>query len=229
MNLSDLGLIDEISIHNNHEILIHPTYREKIRKIFGLILIICIILFILSSIFIYIFIKKQELSSKINENMKLRNETKEMFNRPKIKVGTKFGDITGYDFDDSLIEKFTFSYYIRGIQFRPTLTPLHWFQCFYSTFDNPDHMIKGDLHGIREDSDDIAEFFLEKDEKISKIQLKIDTIQLFDHGTPSLRTQLIMAMRFYTTKGRISPTIDHINGQIYSEEFDGYYLGYVSG
>ncbi len=128
-----------------------------------------------------------------------------------------------------MIRKFTLSHYVRGVIFLPDWYPLHWFQCLYSSPDNLEDIIEGDIHGIREINDTFQRFLLDKDEKIDKIQVKVDNVQLIEDDIPTIRTRLIMGIRFFTTKGRKSRTIDDIKGQMYIEQFDGYTLGYVTG
>jgi hypothetical protein len=137
--------------------------------------------------------------------------------------------MTGYDFDDSLTTKLPLSHYVRGIIFLADWYPLNWFQCLYSSLDDPENLIEGDIHGMQHINDTYQRLFLDKDEQIDKIEVKIDYVQLYQNGIPSLRTRLIMGIRFFTTKGRKSQSIDNIPGERYIEQFDGYILGYVTG
>ncbi len=50
--------------------------------------------------------------------------------------------------------------------------------------------------------------------KMCKIEIKVDVIQLYD--IPSTRTQLIMGILFFTTKGRTSQSIDDVKGDTIS-------------
>lgn len=221
--MDELGLLDDTLIYDHLDIP-YSTHRRRIRIIIGISLIVFIITLILSSIFIYFIIKKQQFSPTVHEKIK-----SSIINEANIKSGIKFGDTTGFEFDDSLAEKFTYFHSIRGIRIRPDRSPLHWFQCFYSSSDNPENMIEGAIHGLKEDNDSFEDFFLDKDEKITKIQIKVDYVQLYQNDILSFRPLLIMAMRFYTTKGRTSRSIDYVDGQMYTEEFPGYTLGYISG
>jgi len=137
--------------------------------------------------------------------------------------------MTGYDFDDSLTTKMTLSHYVCGIIFLPDWYPLNWFQCLYSSKNDPENIIEGDIHGMKHINDTYQRFFLGKDEKINKIQVKIDYVQLYKDGIPTIYTRLIMGIRFFTTKDRKSQSIDNIPGETYIEQFDGYILGYVTG
>jgi hypothetical protein len=128
-----------------------------------------------------------------------------------------------------LIRKFTLSHYVRGVIFLPDWHPLHWLQFLYSSLDNLEDIIEGDIHGMREINDTFQRFFLDKDERIDKIQIKVNTTQLIEGDIPTVRIRLIRGIRFFTTKGRKSRTIDDIKGQMYIEQFDGYTLGYVTG
>jgi hypothetical protein len=40
---------------------------------------------------------------------------------------------------------------------------------------------------------------------------------------------MVRGLRFFTTNGRASPSLDHADGKLDTEQFDGYSLGYISG
>ncbi|CAF3792782.1 unnamed protein product [Rotaria sp. Silwood1] len=145
-----------------------------------------------------------------------------------IRAGFKFGGVGGSHFDDSLTPNFTCSHYLSGIIFQNDPVPLNWIQFLYSSLLDPQNVIEAKLHGTRYKTDSVQQFLLDKDEKISKIQMKIDNITLYinkiQHSVPIIR-----GLRVFTTKGRVSQSIDRVNGQSATESFDGYAVGYVTG
>jgi hypothetical protein len=145
-----------------------------------------------------------------------------------IRAGTKFGGTGGDAFNDSSIRNFTCSHFLRGIITPRGMIPLNWFQSLYSSSHDPDQIIETNTHGSRPNTDIEERFLFEKDEKISKIQLKIASISLLVDGIKKC-APLIRAIRFFTTKGRSTPSIDHADGESFTEQFDGYTLGYMTG
>jgi len=72
-------------------------------------------------------------------------------------------------------------------------------------------------------------FDLNQDEKIYKVQINVfDLLFLITNGT-SYTTKVIKALKFFTTKGRSIPPYNSQTGKIFTEEFGGYTLGYVTG
>ncbi len=82
------------------------------------------------------------------------------------------------------------------------------------------NILKLTLHGNNGDSSAKEEFRLDINERVSKVQVVVLSGQLglYIHG-----------VRFFTTYGQTSQSIDSIGGTIQTEEFDGYILGYVTG
>jgi len=64
MDINQLGLPDDSLLDH----IDYRTYRRKINKILMISIIICFILLILSILFVYLFIKKQELSLSIQHS-----------------------------------------------------------------------------------------------------------------------------------------------------------------
>jgi hypothetical protein len=146
-----------------------------------------------------------------------------------IKAGEKFGDITGSAFDDSLMNNFTSFDYFRGIITQSDSILLHWIQCFYSSNSSSEDFLPGIIHGIRDPNDLGQPFFLDEDENVDKVQVKLDNVQLYDNHVPVGNPRLVIAIRFFTTKGRSSPDISQARGDNYTEQYPGYTLGYIAG
>jgi hypothetical protein len=215
MNISDLGPPDD-QLLDDHNYVYYPTYRRQILLKIIIVFTTCFILISLTSIFLFIFTKKQHSLPSIQDNV-------------RIKIGKIFGNSTITSFDDSLIENFTTSHRLREIIMRLDSDCLGWIQCFYSLDSHPEDILRGATYGLREPTDVGEKFRLDKDERIFKVQIKIDYVQLFKDGAPSMKPQLIRNLRFFTTKGRSTPEIDHFSGEMYTEEFEGYTLGYLTG
>ncbi len=106
--------------------------------------------------------------------------------------------------------------------------PSDWFQFLYSSTNQPDQMIKGDIRGSRSE-EDISEFFLlDKDEKVYKVQIVYENTPYWKNNIKRI-VPTVRGIRLFTTKGRASPSIDHAQGTKVIEQFDGYTVGYVSG
>lgn len=147
---------------------------------------------------------------------------------PPIIAGEKFGDIQGSAFDDSLMNSFTSFHYFRGIIMQ-TDDILHWIQCFYSSNSSSEDFLPGIIHGIRDPTDLGEPFFLDEDEKIDKVQVKVRNVKLYNNHVVVGNPRLVVAVRFFTTKGRSSPDISQVTGDNYTEKYSGYTLGYIAG
>jgi len=64
MDISEIGLPDDSLLDH----IDYQTHRRKMNRIIIISMTICIILLILSTLFIYLFIKKQQLSSSIKQS-----------------------------------------------------------------------------------------------------------------------------------------------------------------
>ncbi len=126
------------------------------------------------------------------------------------------------------MDHFTSFDYIRGVIVQPD-TILHWIQCFYSSNSSSKSFRLGPIHGFREPQDRGELFFLDEEERISKVQVKLEYVQLYDDNVPAEKPKLVMAIQFFTTKGRSSPDISQAAGEMYTEEYPGYTLGYIAG
>jgi hypothetical protein len=85
------------------------------------------------------------------------------------------------------------------------------------------------MHGIRDDTDVFERFFLDRNETIYKVQVVTKYLTLYKNDKPSFNTTLIRALGLFTTKGRSSESIDHADGQHFTEQYEGYTVGYVAG
>jgi hypothetical protein len=112
---------------------------------------------------------------------------------------------------------------------RSEIVPFDFFRFLYSSPNEPENIIKAKFQGTRREKDTEKQFLLAKDEKIYKVQVKVDDVMLYTNNKPAGTTKLIRAIRFFTTKGQSSQSIDHAGGEMFTEQFDGYTLGYVTG
>ncbi|CAF0942591.1 unnamed protein product [Rotaria sordida] len=87
--------------------------------------------------------------------------------------------------------------------------------------------LKGSHLGIREKDDIEEQFILRNDEKIIKIQVKFQSMPLLMYGNLKF-VPLMRTIRFFNTAGRASrPIDDDDDGAIFTDEVNGYTLGYV--
>lgn len=147
---------------------------------------------------------------------------------PSLKSGARFGGSGGGVFDDSSVKNFTRSHYLRGLITSDQKMPLEWCQFLYSSPDNPENVLQSELQGTRQATDVIQRFFLVQTERIKKVQIVVNSQILY---VDNIRTSvpLICGVRLFATDGQTSPSIDHLEGHFYTEQFDGYTVGYVTG
>ena len=147
-----------------------------------------------------------------------------------IRAGSKFGDNDTGDgqFDDSFTTNFTCSHYLRGMYAQRGFFPSNWFQFVYSSTNQPDQMINGDIHGSGSEKDLSERFLLDKDEKVYKVQVVYEDTPYELNKVKGI-APAVRGIRLFTTKGRASLSIDHAKGTKIIEQFDGYTVGYVSG
>jgi hypothetical protein len=72
-------------------------------------------------------------------------------------------------------------------------------------------------------------FVLNQDEKIYKVQVNVMEMTFTVGNNIGFTTKIIKALKFFTTKGRSIPPYNSQTGKIFTEQFDGYTLGYVTG
>ena len=147
---------------------------------------------------------------------------------PSLKSGTEFGGSGGHDFDDSSARDFTRSHHLHGMITGPKMMPLEWCQFLYFSPDNPENILESELQGTRQTTDIIERFFLIGNERINKVQVIVDSEILYVDNIPK-SVPLIRGIRFFTTNGQASQSIDHLTGDLYTEQLDEYTVGYVTG
>ena len=105
---------------------------------------------------------------------------------------------------------------------------IEWLQFLYSSPHNPGREIESELLGTRREGDIEERFLLEKNETLIRVQVKIPSIHLVVGGAPKW-VALVRGIPLFTTAGRASPAIQNEGGDMLTEEFDGYTLGYARG
>ncbi len=146
---------------------------------------------------------------------------------PLLKSGSKFGGAGGDVFDDSSTRDFTPLHYLCGM-ITGYKMPLEWCQFLYCALDNPENIVESELQGTREKADIIERFCLTGNERINKVQVVVDSMILYVNDIEK-SVPLIQGIRFFTTNGQSSRSIDHLKGDLYTEQFNGYTVGYVTG
>lgn len=131
-----------------------------------------------------------------------------------IKSGQRFGANYGNYFED-----FKSPHYIRGMicYYGGSLLGCKF---LYSSPDKPENILPSKIHGNITRSIRNVEFRLNVSEKINKVQVAV--------GRASWEDIHIQGIRFFTTNGRSSHSIDY-GEQVLTEKFDGYTLGYING
>ena len=126
------------------------------------------------------------------------------------------------------MEDFTRSHYLRGLVTEHATTFTAWCQFLYSFPDDSENILTSEVHGTRPATDVVHRFCLAENERINKVQVVVgNEVVYVDDIERSV--ELIRGVRFFTTHGRVSQSIDHIEGQLHIEQFAGYFVGYVVG
>ncbi len=148
-----------------------------------------------------------------------------------VKAGQKFGGKGGSYFYGSLTKNITYYHYLSGIitSINEEGNFLGSLQVLYSSSQDNGSLIKSKIYGnYGRKPTNAQSFILDKDERINKVQGKLinRTLIIADNSQLVL---LIGEVQFFTTKGRVSPSLDQEDGVKFIEQFEGYTLGYVAG
>ncbi|CAF1658942.1 unnamed protein product [Adineta ricciae] len=148
---------------------------------------------------------------------------------PFVRAGKRFGGTGGHSFDDFTENKLTYSHYLRGMMTGCKDDPLDWCQfCYSSLNDDCQMLIQAGLQGTTERSNTIEQFIINEDERINKVQVVVNCVELLVNGARKL-VPLVRGIRLFTKNGHTSQSIDHLERDLYTEEFEGYFVGYVTG
>ncbi len=105
---------------------------------------------------------------------------------------------------------------------------LESYQFFYRSSSDSRQELKSQFHG-NEEFVKIDEHKFDENEKINKVEGQIvKKIIVLDNGTNTTKV-LITGIQFSTTEDHANPSYDGPLGTSFSESFDGYTLGYVTG
>ncbi|UJR16795.1 hypothetical protein I4U23_003694 [Adineta vaga] len=213
------------------------------------LVLVVIIFFITSFIFLSLFIQKTSLISALRKNSNTSTENDSEMNKTiqflnksmilleqeknqlPIRSGTRFCGVGGGYFDDSLISNFTCSHHLRGMSNQHRSSSSNWFQFHYSSMDRPSPILKSDVHGAKKfdsESDISEQFYLDRDDVVYKIQVLCRNTNYYK-GDKTYTVSAVRAIRLFTKKERSSAPIEDTNGDLYTEQFDGYYVAYATG
>lgn len=105
---------------------------------------------------------------------------------------------------------------------------MDWLKFFYSSQEAPDVIIESGIIGQKGEGSNEEIFFLNSNERVSKVQLKLQIVELIVNGVKkSVKT--VRGVRLFTTSGRASRFFYDDEGEITAEQFDGYTVGYARG
>lgn len=151
-----------------------------------------------------------------------------------IKVGQKFGGLGDggplQSFDDSTSPNFTYAHYLSGLTvFYKYDYP--WCQFIYrSAYDNQSVVLSRIRGNYGSSIDSTHTYHLDADERVDEATVIFTNHVFGDPDKEHFKTVIIKALQFRTTKGRfIPPDFPPFDGDIRSERFPGYTLGYVIG
>ncbi|UJR07506.1 hypothetical protein I4U23_011795 [Adineta vaga] len=198
-------------------------------------------------------IASQENSSRSNNARNINDETnisllnntisdhdKSSLNRSKLNksslrtirlIGNKFGGSGGGSFDDSTSNNFTCSSYLRGIYGEidgdDILTSI---QFIYSYSNDNKNITYGPIRGDEIRSFEKSKrFILDEWERFVKVEgyLAHQMVQMSDETEHNI--VVVTGLQFTTATGRQSPLFGEPSDEKFSEEFDGFTIGYVKG
>ena len=129
-----------------------------------------------------------------------------------IRSGQAFGGGGGSPFQD-----FSSPYYVSGVVVFVSANYLEGFQFVYSNPNCLDNNFTSGLHGSS--SGVKKELYLSGSERINKVQVIVGT----SFGSS------VQDVQFFTTSGRSSESLTANTGTLFTEEFGGCTLGYITG
>lgn len=143
-------------------------------------------------------------------------------------MGKAFGGNIGVAFDDLNTKQSSCVNYFKGFITDAEYHSHDWFQFIYGSENTENPSILSSIHGYRRRNTS-TNFTLDSTERVNRIQVVVDNTSNSGDGDDVNNTSVVRAIRVFTTSGRSSPSIDSINGKLYDETFDGYYVSYVTG
>ena len=129
-----------------------------------------------------------------------------------IRSGQQFGGNGGSPFPN-----FTSPYYVSGVVIFFGANYLQGFQSVYSNPNCLDNNFTSGLHGSSRGVK--KELYLSGSERINKVQVIVGT----SFGSS------VQDVQFFTTSGRSSESLTANTGTLFTEEFGGCTLGYITG
>ncbi len=145
-----------------------------------------------------------------------------------IKAGKKFGGEGGGYFDDSSSSSFTCSHYLNGVVKNIDNNGVIAYQFLYLSSHDNQSRIESIVHGNKPEKINVKPFLLNEGERINKVQIHVinHTFPMSDGSR--FPTKIVNEVIFFTTKNRQTPSnFGHI-GEMFTESFDGYTLGYIT-
>ena len=143
------------------------------------------------------------------------------------KVGQPFGANQGGYFNDFL-ECNLVCHYLNGMMIHVNDQNVESYQFYYASNGDDQSSVKSQIHGDQSFTTK-KEFMFDKNDKIYKVrgQLIGEDI-LLPNGT-KIKTVRITGLEFFSEGGQMSPSYDGPLGEPFTDELDGYTLGYVTG
>jgi len=168
-------------------------------------------------------------TSKINYLFKtLKNNYSIVLDDPLIKAGEQFGNTDGTYFDDSSSSDFTCSHYLYGLLTRTDEDGLESYQFSYNSPHDNQPKIQSRFHG-NENFLQKYEFEFDKNEKIIRVEGQFVNKTLHSANGTNITKLLITGIQFISEQDHVNPLYDGPSDKSFSESFDGYTLGYVTG
>ncbi|CAF0884255.1 unnamed protein product [Adineta ricciae] len=209
----------------------------KANKYLYFILLLLMIILGLSLIIAYVLrIKKNDSLDFREEYEKLLEEQKtknEMIRINERKNSVVFpGQIFGYSieraFDDSSRSDFMSLPYLNGLYVRDNQDGLESYQFFYLSSHDQENVIESEVDGNQTENFK-RKFFFTKNERIIRVQGRLVKKNLVSQNGTSRSISIITGLEFVSRKHRMSPSYGGELGEVFSEEYDGYMLGYIRG
>lgn len=140
----------------------------------------------------------------------------------------KFGSPGGDRFDDSLLRGFTCSHYLNGIVAHSDDNGLESYEFHYISSDNNKNPVQSAVHSNRRFPNK-KPFNFDKGDKIYKVEGQIIDATIVSLNGTNLTIPIITGIQFSSESDLHNPTYNGPPGKTFTEEFEGYTLGYVNG
>ncbi|CAF1109640.1 unnamed protein product [Adineta ricciae] len=246
-------LIDDLDLESDAPTVLLHDYRKKHIELSSsskstIYFIIVLLTLMGSVIIVFIFVNRSvpinvatNHTERMDCSMLPRNDNEipigamslSIEDRPLFIVGKKFGESNATKFDDSLRWNVNSLPYFYGFCPRVDSEGLESYQFFYASSQNQQPKIKSDVHGTQPKNSRSDFDFSEKNDRVIQVQGRLVKKSMLSPSGINQTINIITELEFISKTGRVSPlhiiSVQKELSEKFSEEYEGYVLGYVTG